>query len=81
MLLKVCPNCKGDGFWRQAVEETHPQQNVYQATAIYADGSRLPAHFRSGARPITYEFSCLRCNKSGEIQWKRGKSMTPITHA
>lgn len=80
MLMKVCPHCKGDGFWRRSVAETHPQQNIYRATAIYADGARFPGYAMrpNYERPITYEFPCFKCSSTGELQWTRGKSVTPL---
>ena len=81
MHMKICDHCKGDGFWRRAVKDTHPQQNVFRATAIYADGARLPAQLTRPTyeQPITYEFPCFKCSETGEIQWTRGKSIPPLS--
>lgn len=82
MLMKVCPHCKGDGFWRRQAKDTSPFQNMAHATMIYADGSRWPAMALNGemprGSPVTYEFPCFKCSSTGEIQWARGKSVTPI---
>jgi hypothetical protein len=76
MLMKVCTHCQGDGFWRRLVKDVHPQQNIANAIAIYADGSRASAMYQCGL-PVSYEFPCFKCSSTGEIQWTRGKSIHP----
>lgn len=78
MLLKVCPLCKGD---RKPIGET--EENIARAMMIYPDGTRFPAMSEGpedpppAGKPMAYEFSCLRCNGTGELTWRRGMSLTP----
>ena len=81
MLISVCKTCKGDGFWRQKAERVHPMQNAAYATKILSDGTRIPAVYRlswySSVHVVEYEFPCFKCRGVGEIQWSRGRSLTP----
>lgn len=80
MLMKVCPTCKGDGFWRVRKEDAYPEMNVAGARLIRkpmaaSQHGSLHDYYVS----ITgYEFDCRTCQKTGEIQWNRGKSLTPL---
>jgi hypothetical protein len=79
MLIKVCPTCKGDGFWRRRRKDTHPMTNIATARLICAKVTPSGDHLYDYARSIVgYEWDCYRCNKSGELQWKRSSSLTPI---
>lgn len=78
MIMKVCDHCKGDGFWRRLTKDVRPEQNCANATVIFADGGRYPAMYAPiSERPASYEFPCVKCSQTGEINWTRGKSLTP----
>lgn len=79
MLMKQCANCRGDGFFRLAKSDVHPQMNVANARTIWKQTGRYPATLAEYHDNIAaYEFDCLRCQKTGEIVWRRGKSLTPV---
>lgn len=84
MLIKVCPQCKGDGFWHLPINEIDDRYDIAEATMIYPDGKRWPAmsegpveHVPKGD-PVAYEFVCVKCRGLGELEWRRGKSATPV---
>jgi hypothetical protein len=77
MLLKACPTCKGDGFYRVPKGHVHPLTNIYGARPIRSEvsgGCSLADYARS---IIGYEFDCYSCGGLGEIRWTRGRSLVP----
>jgi RecJ-like exonuclease len=79
MIIKVCPNCKGDGFYRLMRHQIDPLTNVHGARPIrkpmkQTHHGELHDYYVS---IIGYEFDCRRCRKTGELTWTRGKSLVP----
>ena len=80
MLLKVCPWCRGDGFYRKSRHEIDPLTNIACARPIRSVVKQSGDVLYDYARSITgYEFDCRKCDGVGEIRWQRGHSLTPIT--
>jgi len=75
MKIQVCKRCKGDGFYRWRTENMDPCSNIAGGRPIV---ETIQWGNAVGPKVVAYEFQCRDCKGTGEIQWNRGRSLTPV---
>lgn len=76
-VMKACESCQGDGFVQVPVASVSPLTNIANARKVHYDGT-LGVVFDYSKPAAFYQFKCGCCDGRGILEWKRGRSLTPI---